>query len=391
MPTNNDASQVNARDILNPAPERIRLLTRAALTVALLGLCVALAVPFLPAVTWGVALAIMAWPLHTWIRRHVSRKSLAAALSTLGVVVVILGPGLFVAYQVVLEIGSAADRMREEAGEETLRQKMAEVPALRGVVEWMERVDLDPTREVRKVVEVSTRDVSGVVEGSVAASIQFLVAVFILFYLFRDRSAFMEGLRDLMPLSRTESDQVFARAADSVHANLYATVITSLIDGIGGGLMFWALGLPAPFLWGVVMFVLSVLPMVGAALVWLPAAGYLVIVGHWPQALALVGWGVTEYIVVDNIVYVRLAGDRMRMHEVPALVAFLGGLAIFGMSGMILGPAIFAVTEAFLEIWRRRDSGIRIVAPAVTSTETSPEAVEEAAIVVSVGEVERHH
>ncbi len=268
---------------------------------------------------------------------------------------------------------------------------MAEVPALRGVVEWMERVDLDPTREVRKVVEVSTRDVSGVVEGSVAASIQFLVAVFILFYLFRDRSAFMEGLRDLMPLSRTESDQVFARAADSVHANLYATVITSLIDGIGGGLMFWALGLPAPFLWGVVMFVLSVLPMVGAALVWLPAAGYLVIVGHWPQALALVGWGVTEYIVVDNIVYVRLAGDRMRMHEVPALVAFLGGLAIFGMSGMILGPAIFAVTEAFLEIWRRRDSGIRIVAPAVTSTETSPEAVEEAAIVVSVGEVERHH
>jgi predicted PurR-regulated permease PerM len=181
--------------------------------------------------------------------------------------------------------------------------------------------------------------------------------VFLLYYLFVDRATFLYGLRDLLPLSRSESDQVFARAADSVHANLHATIVTSLIDSAGGGLMFWALGLPAPFLWTAVMFVLSLLPVVGAGLVWVPAVAYLALSGRWLAALALLAWGVLTFIIVDNIVYVRLAGERMRMHAVPALIAFLGGLAVFGVSGMILGPAILAVTVAFLEVWKRRLTG----------------------------------
>ena len=134
-------------------------------------------------------------------------------------------------------------------------------------------------------------------------------------------------------------------------------MVTSLIDATGGGLMFWWLGLPSPLLWAVVMFVLSVLPVVGAGLVWGTAAVYLAMTGQWLSALALVGWGVLSFIVVDNVIYVRLAGERMRMHEVPALVAFLGGLAVFGVSGMILGPAILAVTAAFLGVWKRRVNG----------------------------------
>jgi len=130
--------------------------------------------------------------------------------------------------------------------------------------------------------------------------------------------------------------------------------VTSLIDATGGGLLFWVLGLPAPLLWAVVMFVLSILPVLGAALVWLPAAAYLALGGRWLPAAALVGWGVLSFMVVDNVIYVRLAGARMRMHEVPALVAFLGGVAVFGLSGMILGPAILAVATALVEVWKQR-------------------------------------
>src|SRR5205085_9831743 len=181
--------------------------------------------------------------------------------------------------------------------------------------------------------------------------------VFVLYYLFRDRAQFLRALRGLLPLTRADSDRLFARAADSVHANLYATIVTSAIDAVGGGLMFWALGLPSPVLWGVVMFVLSILPVVGTALVWVPAAAYLAVTGNWLAAVALVVWGIVEFIIVDNIIYVRLAGQRMRMHDVPAMIAFLGGIAVFGLSGMILGPAILAVTTAFLEVWRRRMIG----------------------------------
>jgi len=108
--------------------------------------------------------------------------------------------------------------------------------------------------------------------------------------------------------------------------------------------------------WGVVMFILSILPILGTFIVWAPAAFYLLLVGNWPGALALVGWGVGSWVVTDNIIYVRLAGDRMRMHQVPALIAFLGGLAVFGVSGMIIGPAIAAATISLLDLWRTRSA-----------------------------------
>lgn len=358
MQTNDAAAAIESAD----RSQQLRLVALAVLTAALLGLCTLLAVPFLPAITWGVALAIMAWPIHRWVSRHVSRPTLAAALSSLAVILLILVPGFFVTYHLALEAGVAADHV-QDSGDGTLRQRMAQVPAFRPVIAWMERVDLDVEEEIRKMVRAYTGDISSLAQGSVTAMIQFLVALFILFHLFRDRGAFTYGLRNLLPLSRAESDKVFARAADSVHANLYATMITSLIDATGGAIMFWLLGLPAPVLWGVVVFVLSVLPVVGAGLVWAPAALYLFLAGQWPQGLALLAWGFASFWVVDNIIYVRLAGERMRMHEVPAMIAFLGGLAVFGISGMILGPAIVAVTVALIEVWRRRDDNAELATP----------------------------
>ena len=107
------------------------------------------------------------------------------------------------------------------------------------------------------------------------------------------------------------------------------------------------------------MLLLSLLPVLGAGMVWVPAAIYLGMTGRWLGAASLIGLGVVTATFVDNILYARLAGGRMRLHNVPVLVAFLGGLAVFGMSGMILGPAILAVTEALLEVWKRRMAGAK--------------------------------
>src|SRR5437773_7746366 len=113
------------RDEKEPPPgnDRLRLFALVALTVGLIGLCVLLAVPFLPAITWGVALAILAWPLHRWVSRHVERPGLAAGLSTLIVVVVILGPGLFVSYQLAQEAAAAAEGAQTESSAGGWRQK----------------------------------------------------------------------------------------------------------------------------------------------------------------------------------------------------------------------------------------------------------------------------
>jgi predicted PurR-regulated permease PerM len=343
--------------------ERFRLYAFAALTAVLVGLCVLLAIPFLPAITWAVALAIIAWPMHRRIRQRVGWPRLSALLSTATVVVLILGPALFVTYQLMREAGAAAGRVQTDQSPESLRAQIDTVPGLRHLAGWMDQANLDIETEIGKVVASYFQDLTGLIRGSVAALVQFLVVMFLLFFIFLDRSEFLHRLRDLLPLSKSESERVFSRAADSVHANLHASVITSLIDSVGGTLMFWLLGLPSPVLWGVVMFVLCLLPIVGATLVWVPASLFLALSGRWPHAAALVAWGVTTSILVDNFLYSRLAGKRMRMHEAPALIAFLGGLAIFGMSGMILGPAILAITVAFLEVWNNRLSGDAAVAP----------------------------
>jgi predicted PurR-regulated permease PerM len=359
----------------------LRPVALAILTIVLIALCIYLSVPLLPAITWSLALAIIAWPLHVWILEHLHNRTAAAVLTTLAVIILILIPGVFVTYQLAQEAASAAEQMKEESAGGVLRESLTKTPGLRGLVEWADRINLDLDKALRQLIASYTQDASGLVQGSVNAILQAVVAIFILYHLFRDRADMMQGVRALLPLTKDESNQVFKRVTDSVHANLYATVVTSLIDAVGGGLMFWALGLPSPMLWGVVMFILSILPIVGTFIVWMPAALYLALIGQWPSALALIGWGVAGWIIVDNYIYVKLAGNRMRLHEVPALIAFLGGLSLFGASGMILGPAILAVTVAVLEVWHRR----AVVTPAsppasnplvaVTVPEESPDIV----------------
>lgn len=339
--------------------ERIRVLALVSLTIILIGLCVLLAVPFLPAIAWAVALAILAWPLHRWIAHRVSQRGVAAALSSAVVVTAILTTGIFVSYQIASETVSAAGRVKDEAAGVKIRETVASIPVLGKAAGWMERVGLDVEAAARRLVESNVQSPSSLAQGSAMAVIQFLLAIFILYYLFRDRDTFLNGLRDLLPLSSGESDFLMARAAESVHATLYATVVTSVIDSTAFGITFWGTGLPAPVLWATIMLILSLLPVLGAGLIWVPATAYLVMNENWPGAAALIVVGVVTATFVDNVLYARLAGGRMRMHNVPVLVSFLGGLVVFGMSGMILGPATLAITEALLEVWKRRMTDVK--------------------------------
>jgi predicted PurR-regulated permease PerM len=350
----------------------LRPFALAAFTATFLGLCVYLAIPFLPALAWGIALAVIAWPLQTWLARHVKWRGLAAGLTTAIVAVSVVVPSVFVSYQVAREGADAAEKVREETAEKSLQQKAEETPGVSGPASWLTRIGVDLDREVHRIVESNTRDISTLAQGSIMALVQFAIAMFILFHLLLDRSSILGQLKGLMPLDGAEYDRVVAHAADSVHANLRATLVTSVIDGVGGGLMFWLLGVPSPVTWAAVMFFLSFLPLLGTWLIWIPATAFLAMAGHYWEAGVLIAWGIASAFVVDNAIYIRVAGDRMRLHQVPALLAFLGGLALFGTAGMILGPGILAITVALLDVWRRRVEGIRPSAPEGATATAAP-------------------
>jgi hypothetical protein len=151
----------------------------------------------------------------------------------------------------------------------------------------------------------------GVLAGSVAAATGWLIMIFILFFFLRDRDRVLATVERYLPLSPAEIQEVYKVTADTVHATVYGTLGVAVVQGTLGGLVFWWVGLPAPMLWGAVMGVLSVLPVLGAALVWAPVAGYLALQGQWGDALLLAAFGAIVIGLVDNLVY---PADRQGPH-----------------------------------------------------------------------------
>jgi predicted PurR-regulated permease PerM len=115
--------------------------------------------------------------------------------------------------------------------------------------------------------------------------------------------------------------------------------------------MFWVLGVPAALVWALVMAVLATIPSLGTFLVWMPVAVYLALTGHWVKAGILVGWGTFVIGTVDNLLYPTLVGTKIQMHTVPVLFAVLGGIALFGISGVVLGPLVLTTAVTLLRFW----------------------------------------
>ena len=138
-----------------------------------------------------------------------------------------------------------------------------------------------------------------------------------------------------------------------IGATIYGVLAISAIQGTLGYLIFLTLGLPSPLLWGVVMFIMSMIPMAGAFIVWVPAALYLLLTGSYVKALVLTVWGVVVIGSIDNFLSPSLVGRRARLHELLIFFSVLGGLQVFGVLGLVIGPVLAAITLALIEVVRQ--------------------------------------
>ncbi len=183
---------------------------------------------------------------------------------------------------------------------------------------------------------------------------QLILTFLTLYYFFRDRMGLLEFFRRFIPLSTTETDEMFGRIAQTVNSSIYRNLLVKLIQGFLGGLMFWILGLPAPILFGAAMALFAVLPVMGTAFIWAPAAIFLALSGSWIKALVLAIWGGLVVGLIDNFLYPILVAGELRFHPLAVFFAVFGGLLAFGIAGVVLGPVILAITVALLEIWQVR-------------------------------------
>jgi predicted PurR-regulated permease PerM len=229
------------------------------------------------------------------------------------------------------------------------RENPSAVPIANRIGHW-----IDFQIFVQNIVTYLTSWSGDLVRGSINSLATILVTFYFLFYMLRDRSMVLLAVQESMPFSASEFSLLKSRVIDTIFASVYGTAIVSVLQGILGGLMFWWLDLPSPFFWAVLMGALAIVPFLGAFVIWVPVAIFLVLNGEINSAVILTLWGTVIIGLVDNIIYPVLVGNRLQLHSVPSFIAILGGLLLFGTSGIVLGPIIFVTAPILFRILRDR-------------------------------------
>ncbi|TVR64775.1 MAG: AI-2E family transporter [Gemmatimonadales bacterium] len=311
--------------------------------------------PFLPAILTSLVVVALAWPAYHPFREWVRRPALAAIVGTavlfLMVLLPVLGISLILFHQARIGIdlvAAAASQALEPGGRAYL---------------WIDylahRIGMDPaevtanlTDQAREVAGTLATRTLGLFSGLGGWFLQTLTALFTIYYLLRDGDALAEKFKDAIPMERTLTERLMSRAAEVSFAAVFGSLLVAVVQGILGGVAFWALGLPAPALWGLIMGLLSLLPVIGPFLVWMPASIILLVAGSPWKALALLVLGLAVISSVDNVLRAVFVGNRAQLHPLVVFFSVLGGLVVFGGVGIFVGPVLFVTALTLMEMAR---------------------------------------
>ena len=342
-------------------------------TAIALYLCWLMLQPFIEVLLWAVVLVIVFMPVHRRVRARVGSPGWSAVLSCLLVVFVIVVPLTLITFAIVREMTHIAQSLQPQPGDPASGQ--AGVAGMLGPVSpYVERamawagqyVDLGQFNSQQFIADrlkslggaIAGRTL-GFVGGAVGFVVEIFFVIFTMYYLFRDGERMREAVHGVLPLDDRRANEIIARTSEVISASVYGVLVIALIQGALGGVAFWALGLPSALIWGVAMVFLSMIPMAGAFIVWVPAAIYLALTGEWGKAVMLTVWGALVIGSVDNFLRPKLVGEKTRLHELLIFFSVLGGLQVFGVIGLVLGPVVVAISLALLDVLRQADDSSR--------------------------------
>ena len=317
-------------------------------------LCLQILNPFLNVLAWSAILVITFYPVYEYLARRSGRTALSALICSLLVVSIFLIPLLFLT-------GLAINQLLglKEYFQETFKDglNLAAMGPVRRVSEWLMRLGIDSagiadwfTQHASELASAAAGYSLTIATNVASALVTFMFTVFAMFLLFREGDRIVSAMIDVLPFDRGTSEAMLRRIRDVIHGSIYGVVVIAVIQGTLNGLMFWVLGIPSAALWGMVTVLAAMLPLAGAAIVWVPGAVYLLAIGHWPQAVVLLVWGAGVISTIDNFLRPKLVGDRVGLSELVMFFSVLGGLQLFGVLGVVLGPVIFAVAGSILDV-----------------------------------------
>jgi predicted PurR-regulated permease PerM len=334
-------------------------------TALVVYLCLLILGPFLNVLAWSAVLAIAFHPVHQRLVRATGRPSLSALICSALVVVAIVIPLLFM-------IGVAIDQFL--ALRYYLQETATEggtIPALdpfRRAFDWLgARFGFDTAavilwleQNANELARVTAEYSLAIAANVTSVVVSFVFTIFAMFLLFRDGERIVSAIEDVLPFERARSEAMLVHIRDVIYGSVYGVIVIALIQGALCGVMFWILGVPSAALWGTVTVLTSVLPLVGAAAVWVPGTLYLLFIGNWVKAIVLAVWGTAVISAVDNFLRPKLVGGRVGLNELVMFFALLGGLRVFGVLGIVLGPVVFAIAASIVEVLSDRTAIARV-------------------------------
>jgi predicted PurR-regulated permease PerM len=320
--------------------------------------------PFLAPLGWAAILVIFFYPLHYWMERRFSVNK-AAVLSTLAVTILLIVPVILITSLFIRE-ALAISRGVNHAIMET------HAPMVAKTWVWIaQRVPgLDPNADVLDLLEQGVQKQAGFLAERLGAVLRniatfvfdLFVMIFALFYFFRDADPILRGVRSILPFDAEHRETMMTQARDLISASVTTSLIIAAIQGVLGGLGFVLVKLPTPLFWGVAMGFFSLVPVVGSGLIFVPAALWLGFGGHWGRAILLLVICAGVSTVVDNVVRPLLLGGRTELSGLVIFISVVGGVAVFGMLGLVLGPILVATAAGVLAVYVDRPGGPPITA-----------------------------
>ncbi|HTL57128.1 MAG TPA: AI-2E family transporter [Candidatus Limnocylindrales bacterium] len=334
---------------------RIRMIALGLFAAVGIYLCYRLAHPCIPSLVWAGALALVFTPLHRWFEARLRRPSLAAALSLVVIGLLVVVPATWFAQKLAEQATSVPENIQKQIAAGKWHINPGQHPLMARLLARIEKQISSP--EDASLASTWLRTiVSRLIKESAVAVVQVSLTLYFLFYFLRDRLRVLKAIRSFLPLSENDTETLFSRINDTIHATLYGMLALSALQGLLGGLMFWWLGVPSPWFWALVAAVFAFVPVVDTFVLWLPAAVYLGLEGRWGEALGVAALGSLVVRGIENFLYPVLVKDRLRVPSVSIFVSLVGGLLLFGWSGLVLGPVILTITSALVEMCVKRFS-----------------------------------
>ncbi|NLS12743.1 AI-2E family transporter [Vibrio sp. SM6] len=346
-----------------PTPVRITS-SHWVLIVALLAAalaCYLLVAPYMNSIVMAFILSLLIFPIHQWFDNHLPKhRNISSLLSCVTLTVIIVMPLLLVFGAIVQQGTVFAQNMYQWGSQGGIQELLAHPWVKSGLAfvnHYLPFETIEPKEIAQRVGEFATTTGSTLVSFSAKLLgdatnfiLHFFLMLFVLFFLLRDHDKIIRSLRHILPLSRSQEDRLLDQIEKVSKSAVMGSFLTAIAQGLAGGFGMWLAGFPGLF-WGTIMGFASFIPVVGTALVWIPATIYLLLTGQFGWATFLLIWSVAVVGSIDNLLRPFLMQGSAGMNTLLIFFSLLGGIQLFGLIGLIYGPLIFAITIVLFNLY----------------------------------------